>query len=246
MLRFRRPRCRGYARCGALRRVWSEASALELEHARIRKRAAHAAVEEARQPDGSVQMSLTHSASPNIELAGLTLSPSNVLHSLTVHEAVPLGAAEQLLSHALAGGTKPMARAALPGLCVSVAGIGEEALASEFGEEAAGAAMAVALGRPRPGHSVLGQGTFRAAAPAWAVLAERHALSTNGRKFGCTAGLACRSCGSRYSGTLARRGWLRVAALSPGSPPRGGAAEAADSSMSSPRRAAAGCRMRSA
>lgn len=34
--------------------------------------------------------------------------------------------------------------------------------------------MAVALGKPRPGHSVLGQGTFNAAQSAWEVLAERY------------------------------------------------------------------------
>jgi hypothetical protein len=34
--------------------------------------------------------------------------------------------------------------------------------------------MAVALGKPRPGHSVLGQGTFAAAQPAWETLAERY------------------------------------------------------------------------
>eukprot|EP00962_Isochrysis_galbana_P060918 scaffold35958_cov146-Isochrysis_galbana.AAC.1 len=166
----------------AVRRVWSEASAMEVEHERIRKLAEHAAVEEARQPDGSVRTSLKHSVVPDVELVGVTLSPSNVLHSLTFHDAVPVSTAEQLLSHVLAGGRKPMARAALRELCVAVAAIGEEALASEFGKEVAGAAMTVALGRPRPGHSVLGQGTFRAAAPAWAVLAERHALSSEAQE----------------------------------------------------------------
>ena len=34
--------------------------------------------------------------------------------------------------------------------------------------------MAVALGKPRPGHSVLGHGTFNAAQPAWEALAERY------------------------------------------------------------------------
>ena len=34
--------------------------------------------------------------------------------------------------------------------------------------------MAVALGKPRPGHSVLGHGTYAAAQPAWEQLAERY------------------------------------------------------------------------
>ena len=34
--------------------------------------------------------------------------------------------------------------------------------------------MAVALGKPHPGHSVLGHGTFNAAQPAWETLAERY------------------------------------------------------------------------
>ena len=43
-----------------------------------------------------------------------------------------------------------------------------------YDEEAAGAAEAMALGRPRPGHSVLGIGTFRAAEPAWKHLADEY------------------------------------------------------------------------
>ena len=64
--------------------------------------------------------------------------------------------------------------AALPGLCEWVSDIPEGLLTSEFGEEAGGAARAVAIGQPRPGHSVLGHGTFTAAAPAWEQLAERY------------------------------------------------------------------------
>ena len=40
--------------------------------------------------------------------------------------------------------------------------------------EACEAAEAIALGRPREGHSVLGRGTFAAAEPAWVALAETH------------------------------------------------------------------------
>ena len=51
--------------------------------------------------------------------------------------------------------------AKLPGLCEWVRAKPLEELEQEFGEQAAGAAHAIALGKPRPGHSVLGMGTFR-------------------------------------------------------------------------------------
>ena len=88
-------------------------------------------------------------------------------------------ACKPLLTHALSHLAEVrrwqvVALVALPGLCEWVAALPDGALESEFGSEAGGAALAVALGRPRPGHSVLGQGTFNAAAPAWEALAERH------------------------------------------------------------------------
>ena len=49
------------------------------------------------------------------------------------------------------------------------------------GEEATEAAQAVALGRPRRGHSVLGHGTFTAAEPAWMMLADQYVDSEAGR-----------------------------------------------------------------
>jgi hypothetical protein len=53
----------------------------------------------------------------------------------------------------------------------------------------------VALGKPRPGHSVLGQGTFAAAQPAWETLAERYIteqleLGSGGGSLGDSSELA--------------------------------------------------------
>lgn len=66
---------------------------------------------------------------------------------------------------------------ALPRLC-SWARTGERwndaAVLSRSNGEACEAAEAIALGRPREGHSVLGRGTFAAAEPAWVALAETH------------------------------------------------------------------------
>jgi len=155
----------------AARRVWSEASALDVEHERLRGFVPGASVHEVPASGGGRRFSLISTAAPGVELVGLTLAPSNAMRGLVTHESVPLSAALRVVSHVLAaaGGATPTARAALPGLCASVAGRGAESLVYEFGDDVGGAVLAVALGRPRPGHSVLGQGTFRAAAPAWAV-----------------------------------------------------------------------------
>jgi hypothetical protein len=72
---------------------------------------------------------------------------------------------------------KLTALVALPRLC-AWARAGErwndaEVLSKSNGE-ACEAAEAIALGRPREGHSVLGRGTFAAAEPAWVALAEAH------------------------------------------------------------------------
>lgn len=66
-----------------------------------------------------------------------------------------------------------MAVAALSGLCQSV--VEEESWSQIEDGEAAGAVKAVALGVPRPGHSVLGRGTFAAAQPAFESLALAYA-----------------------------------------------------------------------
>ena len=56
-------------------------------------------------------------------------------------------------------------------LVAQLLGRGGEGLVYAGVDTQAGAAVAIALGRPRPGHSVLGQGTFKAARPAIEKLA---------------------------------------------------------------------------
>jgi len=86
------------------------------------------------------------------------------------HPALSLVAAVPLLDAALDEDKNRFALAALPGLCPWAA----ETLSSEsvslktkFGQNPFEAAEAIASGKPRPGHSVLGQGTFRDAKPLW-------------------------------------------------------------------------------
>ena len=111
------------------------------------------------------------------DLATLLVAENNkVMHSATVQPGLPISVAAPLVAAALEEyDGKVHAFAALPGLCAWVAAMEPSALEDEFGEKAAGAAVAIALGRPRPGHSVLGQGTFRDAEPAWVALAGRYA-----------------------------------------------------------------------
>ena len=98
--------------------------------------------------------------------------------------ALPLAlAARPLVAHAIGvataahGAERIAAVARLPGLCAwIVATRAWDGLdAAELGDDAAGAVEAVARGVPRPGHSVLGQGTFAAAQPAFERLATRFA-----------------------------------------------------------------------
>ena len=80
-------------------------------------------------------------------------------------------------AHGDPGKGKLTALVALPRLC-SWARTGERwndaSVLSRSNGEACEAAEAIALGRPREGHSVLGRGTFAAAEPAWVALAEAH------------------------------------------------------------------------
>ena len=110
------------------------------------------------------------------------------MHSATHHEALPLSAIRPLVERAAAECPRPpLAVSRLVGMRSWVVAEGlagpitttyPDKLRAEFGEEAVEAAMAVALGRPRPGHSVLGQGTFRAAEKVWLKLAERFVRSS--------------------------------------------------------------------
>ena len=80
------------------------------------------------------------------------------------------------------GAERLMAVAPLPGLCQWV--VAQEAWtridrsAPGFDDEQVGAVEAVARGVPRPGHSVLGVGTFKAARPAFERLAFEYAMQT--------------------------------------------------------------------
>ena len=116
---------------------------------------------------------------PEVQLAQIMVSSGTIVHAASTHDALPIAAVTPLVAHILkeARDQTVHAAAALPGLCEWVAALPKEALESEFGPEAAEAALAVANGQPRPGHQVLGQGTFRAAAPAWEPLATRFAAT---------------------------------------------------------------------
>jgi hypothetical protein len=51
-----------------------------------------------------------------------------------------------------------------------------DGLIEACGADAAEAAKAIAISQPRPGHSVLGHGTFKAAETAWVSLVELYKL----------------------------------------------------------------------
>lgn len=93
-----------------------------------------------------------------------------MLPAAASHPALPLFASMPLVDAALDEKPERMALATLPGLCEWARGILSSesvSLRTTYGQLAFEAAQAVAAGRPRPGHSVLGQGTFRDARPAW-------------------------------------------------------------------------------
>ena len=103
-------------------------------------------------------------------LASLRATPSGVLFGAATHPKLPLVAVRPLVDAALDERRDRFALAALPGLCLWASGVissEQGALKEQFGEEAVEACEAIALHRPRKGHSVLGQGTFRDAKPAW-------------------------------------------------------------------------------
>jgi len=131
-------------------------------------------VDEVREAGQLLGLALRHpAASSGPPLAQLLLQ-EDVLHSCVAHAGLPVSCALPLVERALRlrdDGRSMNALVALRGLCGWVAD-GERWAA--FPEEAAGAAQAMALGRPRPGHSVLGIGTFRAAEPAWMALASEY------------------------------------------------------------------------
>ena len=139
---------------------------------------------------------LRHPEAPGVQLAEVKLTLSNeepppapflplkygFLHSAKVHEALPPSAIRPLMEHAVAEcPLRPLAVSRLVGmrawaadaLAEPITTSFNENLRTEFGQEAFEAAEAIAFGRPRPGHEVLGQGTFRVAEPVWRKLVER-------------------------------------------------------------------------
>ena len=116
---------------------------------------------------------------PNSTVIAAMVQQNNILYGVNTHPAFPVAAAESLV-RAAAAKLEPeacTALVALPGLSEWVRA-GERwndpKLVEACGEEAAEAAKAMALNKPRPGHSVLGHGTFKAAEEAWVRLANQY------------------------------------------------------------------------
>ena len=109
--------------------------------------------------------------------------PTAMIFGISCDPALPLLVVGQplvkaaLISLHAEGAERVTAVASLPGLCAWLTA--EEAWLrvnpNEHGDEAAGSVEAVARGRPRPGHSVLGQGTFAKAESAFKELALEYA-----------------------------------------------------------------------
>jgi len=132
---------------------------------------------------------------PNRDVLAYLIQSSSMLYDATTHAALPIAAVGSLVEAAAAGIASTAAADAnanagfkgdkrlqclvrLPKLSEWVlAGeyFNDEALMENFGAEAAESVKAVALGKPRPRHSVLGHGTFRAAEHMWCHLAMMHA-----------------------------------------------------------------------
>eukprot|EP00740_Mantoniella_antarctica_P023250 CAMPEP_0198678220 /NCGR_PEP_ID=MMETSP1468-20131203/357_1 /TAXON_ID=1461545 /ORGANISM="Mantoniella sp, Strain CCMP1436" /LENGTH=304 /DNA_ID=CAMNT_0044415293 /DNA_START=28 /DNA_END=942 /DNA_ORIENTATION=- len=110
--------------------------------------------------------------------------PFHVLYGASIHPALPTTAATSLVQAAAAtiAPERCEALVSLPGLCAWVRD-GERwndaGMLAACGEESAAAARAVALNQPRPGHSVLGPGTFNAAKTAWMFLANQYVDSND-------------------------------------------------------------------
>jgi hypothetical protein len=162
------------------RHISTGRDAAEELDAKIRGLYPAAAVHEADIGRGAKQYSLRHPDVPDTWFAAVTFmqrpGERGMLSGATVHPALPFVAATKLVKDVVeAADQPPIAAAGLPGLCEWVRGLPERELQAEFGPELAEAVLAVAHGKPRPGHSVLGQGTFSAAEPAWVELAGRFA-----------------------------------------------------------------------
>ena len=113
---------------------------------------------------------------PNEDVLACVAQQRNVLYGAKSRSNLPVTVAARLVAAAAAKTERPIALVRLRICAVgsAMARWSDETLVAEHGAEAAQAAQAIALGRPRPGHSVLGQGTFKAAEGAWMYLAREH------------------------------------------------------------------------
>ena len=121
-------------------------------------------------------------------LAQIVVEPrEGRLYGAAPHPALPIDVVAVLEKHALeklreAGVQRIKIDVALFGLCKWILDKKrwkDANLVAKYGEEAAEAVEAVVLGRPRPGHSVLGVGTFRAAQAMWEDLANQYGHPAN-------------------------------------------------------------------
>jgi hypothetical protein len=134
-------------------------------------------------PDGAASFdpALELGMGANEDVLASVVQQDAVLYGMKTRSPVPATIAARLV-HAAAEKQKKengtlTALVALPRLCAWVrdgARWNDPDVISSASGEAREAAEAIALGRPREGHSVLGRGTFAAAEPAWMSLAEKH------------------------------------------------------------------------
>lgn len=128
---------------------------------------------------------------PNVTLDSAKSDPNLVLASLLAHKNIIFGARvghhyddmvepctpllQAALQDAAHVGEQPQAVASLAGLCDFVVDCMEQPdsiIMSQLDEVALEACKAIATGIPRPGHSVVGMGTFRDGQEGWEVLAK--------------------------------------------------------------------------
>jgi hypothetical protein len=113
----------------------------------------------------------------NIVFGANVVNAENSRHRLTIREACPV-LLETALNDASADGEQPQAVSTLYGLCAWVVDGLEGRVVSRALEKlreddtSFHAVQAMATGVPRPGHSVVGQGTYRDGQAGWEELAK--------------------------------------------------------------------------
>ena len=119
----------------------------------------------------------------NADVLASIVQQDSILYGMKTRRPLPPSVAARLVRAAAETAAeapenkKLTALVALPRLCAwarTGARWNDADVLSRSNGEACEAAEAIALGRPREGHSVLGRGTFAAAEPAWVALAEAH------------------------------------------------------------------------